>query len=735
LTIRNSWAQTIRVHWFVSLLLVAGSSSGQSLEPLAKAFRDKPGPLTRAPLERFLMQHPKDADGALARLVLFHGDTSAGSLDKLRVARALLPELRDYTGWMIASTALAAKDYSTALAESLKVLEMAGSPLEGRAAIVALKAARQLNQFALLDTLAQRHSQAITPAQVLLFRAIAAFHSQKLDQARELWSQLLREWPRTAEATEALQLFAITELRPAERLARAHRLLEQGDAGTARAEYIALQPRLTGAEAELARVRIGVCDYRLRRPTALDTLRQAEAVQGEADAERLFYALLAARRAQAYDAMGAAMQELTAKYPNSPYRLEGLASAASQYWVMGEHTRSLPLYEACALEFPQSPEARTCRWKVALLTYLLNRPEAGQKLLGILREDPAGEHASAALYFLGRLAEAHNDRAAAATYFRQAIASFPNHFYAELSRDRLADAALAAMPPDALTAAALEKFELPKGGLQLSFEPSAATRRRLARAELLARGALYELAEWELRHEARGSEQAHLLALAAAKMANRRGAPDQGIRYVKSIFPAYLSLPINQATLPLWQAAYPMPYKDPLLTYSAMHKVDPYLMAGLVRQESEFSAQAVSRANAHGLTQIMPSTGRELARRLGINRFTPRMLFDPATNLKMGTYYLSSLIQGLDGSLAHALASYNAGRGRVNQWLSWGNYRDAGEFVESIPFAETRGYVQSVMRNAGIYRRLYGKDAAIAPAPVLPSGNGDSRSAPRRRIQ
>lgn len=681
------------------------------------------------------MQHPKDAEGALARLVLFNGDTSPGSLDKLRAARALLPDLRDYTDWMIAATALAAKDYSTALAESQKVLGMAGSPLEGRAALVALKAARQLNQFALLETLAQRHSKALTAAQVLFFRATAAFHEQKPDEARLLWAQLLREWPRSAEATEALQLFPMTELRPAERLARAHRLLEQGDATSARAEYVALLPRLSGDEADLARVRIGVCDYRLRKPTALDTLRQANASQAAADAERLFYALLAARRAQAYDAMGAAMQELTAKHPNSPYRLEGLANAASQYWVMGEHTRSLPLYEACAVEFPQSAEARTCRWKVALQTYLLNRPEAEQKLLAILREDPAGEHASAALYFLGRHAEARNERGAAATYFRQAIASFPNHFYAELSRDRLADAALAALPPHTLTTAALQQFELPKGGLQLSFEPSPATRRRIARADLLARGALYDLAELELRYEARGSEQAHLLAIAAAKMANRRGAPDQGIRYVKNIFPAYLSLPINQATLPLWQAAYPMPYKDPLLTYAAIHKVDPYLMAGLIRQESEFSANVVSRAKAHGLSQIMPATGRELARRLGINKFNTSMLFDPATNLKMGTYYLSSLIEGLDGSLAHALASYNAGRGRVNQWLSRGNYRDAAEFVESIPFAETRGYVQSVMRNAGIYRRLYGNDAAIGPAPVLPSGNGDSRSAPQRRIQ
>ena len=175
-----------------------------------------------------------------------------------------------------------------------------------------------------------------------------------------------------------------------------------------------------------------------------------------------------------------------------------------------------------------------------------------------------------------------------------------------------------------------------------------------------------------------------------------------------------------------------MPYKDPLLSYAFKNEVDPYLLAGLIRQESEFSASVISRANAHGLTQIMPATGRELARRLGIKGYNQRMLFEPAINLQMGSYYLKSLMVSLNGSLAQALASYNAGKGRVTQWLERGEYRDPAEFIESIPFNETRGYVQSVIRNAGIYRRLYGNDAAILPAAVLPSEDGESNAAQRR---
>jgi len=703
-----------------------------SLEGIARAFRENPGPLTRSQVEKFLIKHPKDADGGLARLVLFNGDTSAGALEKVRTARQFLPEITDYVDWMSASTAFAAKDFTKSLEDSERVLRVAESPLIGRAALLALKSANQLNEPTRFDAILAKHQKQLTPAQFAHYSGLAAQKKNQPEAARRWFLKVWTEWPRSPEAAETAQWLPLASLTAAERLARASKLLDRGDSGTARAEYVLLLPRLEGAAADQARVRIGVADYRLRKPTALATLNQTTVKDREADAERLFYALLSARRAKAYDAMSVAMRELSENHPKSSFRLEGLANAASQFWVMGEHTRSLPLYEACALDFASQPEGRDCEWKVAVQHHILGRPASEKKLESFLRNDPSGEHASAALYFLGRSAENRRDKATAKAYFQRAIDTFPNHFYAELSRDRIIQGGLAAQAASPQTEAMLRQLEFPGDGLHLNFEANAATRRRIVRSNLLARAALYDYAELELRHEARGSEQAHLLAMAAARMATRRGAPEQGIRYVKSIYPGYLNLPINASTLPLWKLAYPMPFKDPLLTYSFKNELDPYLLAGLIRQESEFSAKVVSRSNAHGLTQIMPATGRELARRLGIKGFNNRMLFEPSVNLQMGSYYLRSLINSLDGNLAQALASYNAGKGRVTQWLARGEYRDPAEFVESIPFNETRGYVQSVMRNAGIYRRLYGNDAAIGPAPGLPSVDGDPNAAERR---
>jgi soluble lytic murein transglycosylase len=106
--------------------------------------------------------------------------------------------------------------------------------------------------------------------------------------------------------------------------------------------------------------------------------------------------------------------------------------------------------------------------------------------------------------------------------------------------------------------------------------------------------------------------------------------------------------------------------------------------------------------------QILPSTGRKLAREAKLKRFSTNMLWDPTVNVQLGTRYFRGLLDSLEGTPQYALAAYNAGPDRVAEWRANGQYRDVNEFVESIPFTETREYVQAVLRNAAVYRRLYG---------------------------
>jgi soluble lytic murein transglycosylase len=249
------------------------------------------------------------------------------------------------------------------------------------------------------------------------------------------------------------------------------------------------------------------------------------------------------------------------------------------------------------------------------------------------------------------------------------------------------------------------------------FTPNAETQFRIGRARVLDAADLDDFAELELRYavlnklayaEGELRAQPNLIAFELATIATKRNQPERALRAVKGLFPAYLNLPFDGAPDAFWRLAFPIGHKSQVEFWAKERALDLPILAGLIRQESEYDAKALSRARAMGLTQVMPATGRQLARTLGIKRFTTQMLFQPETNLKMGTYYLRSLWDSLDKNWEEALASYNGGKSRVVQWRTWFDYREPAEFVESIPFTETRGYVQAILRNAEMYRRLYG---------------------------
>jgi len=135
--------------------------------------------------------------------------------------------------------------------------------------------------------------------------------------------------------------------------------------------------------------------------------------------------------------------------------------------------------------------------------------------------------------------------------------------------------------------------------------------------------------------------------------------------------------------------------------------LDPYLMAALIAQESTFDARVRSAANAYGLMQILPSTGRRYAPRLGIKPFATSKLTDPDTNIRIGMAYFSDLVQKFNGEVARALAAYNAGDGRVVKWIAERGSIDRDEFVDDIPFPETQNYVKRILGTAEDYRALY----------------------------
>jgi soluble lytic murein transglycosylase len=168
--------------------------------------------------------------------------------------------------------------------------------------------------------------------------------------------------------------------------------------------------------------------------------------------------------------------------------------------------------------------------------------------------------------------------------------------------------------------------------------------------------------------------------------------------------------PSERPRLPVefWTSLFPQFYWEEVQDSARRSQLDPFLILGVVRQESAFNPGAISRADARGLMQLLPSTGRELFQRLGLGPFRPDVLFDPQVNVRLGAHYLGRLADAHQGNLVLALAAYNAGPARVQRWLQDMTTRDWDEFVEGIPFEETRGYIKNVLRNYGMYRKLYG---------------------------
>ncbi len=131
------------------------------------------------------------------------------------------------------------------------------------------------------------------------------------------------------------------------------------------------------------------------------------------------------------------------------------------------------------------------------------------------------------------------------------------------------------------------------------------------------------------------------------------------------------------------------------------------MVASLIRQESEFNPGAVSRANAYGLMQLLPSVGKSIAKRQKMKGFKTADLLNPTINLQLGTANLRQVLDRFGGQEEYALAAYNAGDVPVRQWMSSGDYKDIAEFVESIPYTETREYVQAILRNQQMYRSRF----------------------------
>jgi soluble lytic murein transglycosylase len=461
-----------------------------------------------------------------------------------------------------------------------------------------------------------------------------------------------------------------------------------------------------------ALVRIAEC--RQHPKPAIKLLASLNVSDPEADAERIYTLSQAYRSEKNEGEMLAAIEEIWEKYPQSRWAEDALMAGGNYYWVELERSKAVNYYQRILDAFPAGKNAYNAEWRIAWVAYLDRQPYADDKMTIFLRKYPVSPASVNALYWLGRNAERGGNPAHARAYYAKAIERFPTSYFAEYAAMHLEK--LGSGEPDPVDFLAQIPPAPPLRAFDEPIAPNAAD--RWNRAQALRTIAFDASAELELKAAFAATASPRFI-LEAAQAAFDQGHFATGMNYARMAITNFDARAFKDVPVNAWKVLFPLPYEATLRREAERNNFDAMFAAGLIRQESTFQADAVSHANAIGLMQILPKEGRRLARERKV-RYNKSSLFDPNVNIELGMVDIADLVRST-GSSEYAAAAYNAGDERLAQWKAERTYEEVPEFVESIPFTETREYVQIVLRNATMYRLLYGEPPKTTVSAAIQS--------------
>jgi soluble lytic murein transglycosylase len=696
----------------------------KQLAQLSRALRDQANATTYAALAAFAARNAKNETGARAALALGYYDLTRDKPDlALGWLRKAVGEklLREYVLYWQAQDSLALgqkeaafeqfqsilRDFSDSAMTELALNSLAETALatgKGDAALAALDAYPGTSaKPALLLLRAEVHGK------------IAAAKGEKPAAAAADYLDLYYRFPLNDEAKEAGQKIPALQAALGEsfpgvplqtEMARAETFYVAKRWREAAGEYARLLPKLSGVDHQRADLRIVQCEVELGGK--LEQLGELSLTDPELDAERIFSIAQAHRGLKLENELLADVDQLVKRYPQSIWTGDALFGAGNFYWVNLDRARAAEFYRRSLEVAPDGRNASTAGWRLAWIAYLDRKPEAADMIEAYVRRYPLSNYVPDALYWLGRSYERSGNPEHARNFYLAAANRFPLTYFGARAAERVRP------EPQGIGASPVNPADLhlvippapPLPPLDLPVVQSNAERQ--ARAQALSDIAFDASAELEYR-AAYATTHAPIFLIDAAGAAIAAGHYGAGMSAVRQAIPQLEARRIADIPLSAWRAAFPLPFELNLRGAATRNQLDPMLIAGLIRQESAFEPKAISHAGAVGLMQVEPKTALKLAHEMRV-RYVRTRLTDPGYNLQLGSRYLANLI-AMFGTREAALAAYNAGEDHVMQWQAGQNYLETAEFVESIPFTETREYVQIVMRNSEVYRLIYG------PAP------------------
>jgi soluble lytic murein transglycosylase len=522
--------------------------------------------------------------------------------------------------------------------------------------------------------------------------------------AQQLLEHVYLDYPLSIEAGVARSQLAtngvLATLPPEQRRAHADALYNAGHFNDAEDEFrsLAAQPNVDEASRTALLVAVAECDWKLHRLSQTQ-LNSVPDTNDEAGARRTYLLMELARDRGDDTTQQSIVTQMETRFPQSTWLAEALYSSGNMYLLLKDYPNAVKYYGDLATRFPTNKYAPSAHWRAGWFNYRLGQyVEAARLFDEQIRVYAGGKEIPSALYWRGRIYEDEEHKpSTAAAYYRTILRVYPHYYYAMLAQDRLTH--LGEVTPDSIaTLDALQPVAIPELTDDVPEDDP-----HVVKARLLANAGLNEYIEPEI-HASDGSDEWG--AFAEAEIFASYGESWHAMRLLKRAIPFYTSAPIEAIPVAYWRILFPQMYWADIKADAERNGLDPYMVASLIRQETEFNPGAVSNKSAYGLMQLLPSVGRSLARQEGIPHFSTSELLNPSTNIRLGTLYLKQMLDKFGGQAEYAFAAYNAGDDRVVDWQSIGNYHCIEEFVESIPFTETREYVEAILRNEQIYREL-----------------------------
>ena len=647
--------------------------------------------------DRYLQASDEGSAGdrrAVARLrqglVLLRLDRPDDAARLLESLRTETPDIADRIDLLAAEALVSRGDTAGVTRLATRVMEV--PDLRARAERARLRAYEDAEDFAGAATLArqyrERSGDASDRAWFSHFAGRMALEAGAEDAAREDLRAALRHAPGSAGAGGAAALLEeMGELATTDRLALARTFDARGANGKAVGHYRAWLAAEVGSADERRAVRqaLGQAQFDSGEySAAVSTLQPLGTLEAK-------YLIARAEYRRGNESRGReAFLRLAREHVGSGLASQGLFTVADLAHDELEMTVAKPLYRQVADDFPGTDRAGLSLMRLAGAEFEDGDYASAAALWEEYRTSyPRGERWMQSTYWAGRAYEAAGNRSAADSMYREVITREPLSYYTLQASRRLG-----------------EEFWPPAMAASPGTDPAAEARvaEWMHSVDMLQGAGLHGEAEAQADRwiDTAGRDPTLLYPLAEAL--NERGLTVRGIRIGLRLQD---SEPLNPRLL---RIVYPFPYRPMLEAEAAEKGLDPFVVAALIRQESLFKARISSAVGARGLMQVMPETGRGLARGADIDNWDAELLFQPEINAHLGMVYLQDQMQRWDGSLPSVFSAYNAGPNRIAVWRNFPEYDDEELFTERIPYRETRDYVKILTRNIAIYRGLYAEE-------------------------